>query len=89
MPNPQHCKDLDLFGEVIITIEDVELWLDAVPHIFRDQTRQREYYAQNWNVTNKIKLSKLDGSFEKLITERTLDRRQHATVANLLGTRYA
>ncbi len=62
---------LDLFGEVVVTLDDVELWLDAVPQIPRDSPR-RNYYAKHWDVANKIKCAKRDGSFTKLIN-RHLD----------------
>lgn len=59
---------LDLFGDVVVTLDDVELWLDAVPQIPRNSPR-RNYYAKNWDVANKIKLAKRDGSFEKFIND--------------------
>lgn len=53
----------DLFGDVVVTIEDVEMWLDAVPKIPRTSPLRREYYAKNWDVVNKIKAYKLSGEF--------------------------
>lgn len=71
----ESCADVDLFGDVIVTVDDVEKWLDAVPHLARYQVREREYYAKNWDVSNKIKLSKLEGLFDLLIAEHEPDNR--------------
>jgi len=61
------CYDLDMFGEVIVTLDDVNLWLDTIPQISMCSNQRRNYYAQFNDVANKIKLSKLDGSFDLLI----------------------
>lgn len=57
------CLDSDLFGSVIVTIDDVELWLDAVPKIPRDNPSRRQYYAQKWDVVSKIISAKKSGDF--------------------------
>ena len=88
MPKLLYCSDLDLFGDVIVTVDDIERWLDAVPHIGRNQTRQGKNYAKNWNVANKIKLCKLDGTFEKVISEGAPDYRDLHTVDDVFGSRY-
>lgn len=63
---------LDLFGEVVITLDDVELWLDAVPQLARDSPR-RKYYAMHYDLSNKIRKSKLDGEFDLLINKHLFD----------------
>ncbi len=63
------CYDQDLFGDVIVTLDDVNLWLDTVPHLSGYSNSRRNYYATNNDVANKIKLSKYNGSFEKLIKD--------------------
>lgn len=61
------CRDIDLFGEVVVTLDDVEKWLLCVPR-FDDVTRQSqiEQYINGWEVVNKIKRAKLDNSFYSL-----------------------
>lgn len=69
------CADLDLFGEVVITYDDVELFLRAVPrHVDGDRFNAVEYYVNNHNVVNKIRCMKLDNSFYSLNDRRPLDR---------------
>lgn len=60
-------ETLDLFGDVVVTLDDVELWLDAVPQIPRNSPR-RNYYVKNWDVSNKIKAAKLAGIFDSIIS---------------------
>lgn len=61
------CYYSDLFGDIIVTIEDVNLWLDAIPELQGATNQRRNYYAQFHDVANKIKLSKLNHSYEKII----------------------
>lgn len=63
LTQPKFCATKDLFGDVVVTIEDVELWLDAIPCIPRTSPLRREYYAKHWDVVNKIKSYKLRGLF--------------------------
>ena len=51
---------LDLFGDVPVTIREVELWLFKVPKFAHDATR-RAAYVKAYNVVDKIKRSKLNG----------------------------
>lgn len=60
------CLYSDLFGDVIVTVNDVNLWIDAVARLQGRANPTRNYYAINFDVANKIKLSKLDGSFKNL-----------------------
>jgi hypothetical protein len=50
----------DLFGEVPVTISDVELWLDRIVNYCGSSARV-EYYVLNWNVADKIRRAKLEG----------------------------
>ncbi|MES2181641.1 MAG: hypothetical protein V4493_06045 [Pseudomonadota bacterium] len=61
------CVDSDLFGQVIVTNDDVELWLRTVPR-FTDDTRINHVqdYIKNYDVVNKIIRAKHDGSFYRL-----------------------
>lgn len=55
----------DLFGEVVVTLEDVRLWLASVPRIDPDSPRALRY-ALSWNVPAKIRAAKLAGWFDQL-----------------------
>ena len=57
---------LDLFGEVPVSIRDVELWLDRIVN-FRGSSFRVAYYVLNWNVVEKIRAAKLAGVWEGLI----------------------
>jgi hypothetical protein len=58
---------LDLFGQVQITKDDVELWLDNLPN-FSSQTsyNRREQYANFYDLSRIISDAMLNGSFELL-----------------------
>lgn len=66
---PSSVEFPDLFGDIAVSLDDVELWLDFVPRIPRTSPRRREYYANNWDVVNKIKRAKLDGTFDALTSD--------------------
>lgn len=54
----------DLFGDVPVTLRDLELWLFKVaklPHYHRS----RGTYARDWNIVGKIKREKLSGQLAK------------------------
>lgn len=72
------CIDTDLFGDVIVKVSEVDLWLDVTANMQGRAQSQREHYAKMYDVANKIKLSKLDGSFYKLI-----DRLERAEIKPL------
>lgn len=61
------CIDSDLFGEVVITYDDVELFLRCVPR-YVDGLRYNalESYVKSYDVVNKIRRMKLDHSFYSL-----------------------
>jgi hypothetical protein len=60
------CKDYDLFGDVIVTLDDVELWLDKVPRHLSNSPNARSRYAKNYDIASKIKQAKINGSFYQL-----------------------
>lgn len=61
------CRDLDLFGEVVVTLQDVEKWLRCVPHFGNDsRTQAVSDYIRAYDVVNKIKREKLTGAFYSL-----------------------
>lgn len=58
------CLDSDLFGDVVVTLHDVEIWLRNFPR-YENGVRlsQVQDYIKNYDVINKIKRAKLDKSF--------------------------
>ena len=61
------CIDADLFGQVIVTISDVELWLEANTQVTPDNLPNRvKSYIKNYDVASKIAAAKLSGEFYKL-----------------------
>lgn len=60
------CVDSDLLGDVVVTLDDVDLWLDVIPKLPRNSTRRRESYIRDYAVVEKIKAFKLDGRFYAL-----------------------
>jgi hypothetical protein len=66
MPTPSL---LDLFGEIPVTIDDVELWLDVIPAYPRTSWR-RANYAASWNVPDKIRQAKASGHWPEIENAR-------------------
>jgi hypothetical protein len=65
------CIDSDLFGQVIVTISDVELWLEAKTQVTPDNLPNRvKAYIKNYDVASKIAAAKLSGEFYKLEKNR-------------------
>ena len=65
-------QERDLFGEVIVTLSDIRLWLLAVPRIDPDGPRAA-HYIRGYDVPGKIARAKLQGLFEQITTPRMLD----------------
>lgn len=82
------CFDSDLFGDVIVTIKDIDLWLDVIANMRGVAQSRREHYAKFSDVANKIKLSKLNGSFEKLINEYDANSKYSQQPIKLFNTKY-
>lgn len=57
---------LDLFGEIIVTHDDVREWVAAVPRLDPDSERGRAY-ARDWDVPEKVRQAKARGDFEQLV----------------------
>jgi hypothetical protein len=67
--------NLDLFGQVIVTHQDVKDYLDTIPNMGATRRKSAvEKYLIDYNVANKLILLKSDGSFTKLITQLNDDR---------------
>jgi hypothetical protein len=61
MPSP-----IDLFGEVPVTLHDLDMWCDYIGKAWPSEWR-KEWYIKNWNVADKVRRGKLDGSFFRLV----------------------
>ena len=59
---PDGSSVLDLFGEVIVTCDDVEHWLDTVPAVTLQGFR-RANYSRYWDVPGKVRAMILAGLF--------------------------
>ena len=62
-------QTLDLFGEVRITTQDVDAWLQAIPRL-QPGTARAARYVEEWSVHDKIKRAKLEGWFDAAVTPR-------------------
>ena len=61
------CVDSDLFGEVNVTYDDVELFLRSIPrHVDGARFNAVQSYVENYDVVNKIKGMKRNKSFYSL-----------------------
>lgn len=75
------CLDLDLFGDVVVTYDDVNLWLSNVPRL--DDRHREDHvkdYIKNYDVIAKIKRAKLDNSFYCL-NEKAHNDKQNLSIA--------
>lgn len=61
---------LDLFGEIPVTRDDVDTWLDVVPAYPRTSWR-RENYAASWNVPEKVRAAKAAGTWPEIEKARS------------------
>jgi hypothetical protein len=57
---------LDLFGEIVVTIDEVEYWLDHIVKFCGTPWRSA-HYALWWNVADKIRAAKIDGTWKEWI----------------------
>jgi len=58
---------LDLFGQVVVTYEDLELWVSALAPGFAHNEHRRAHYIERWNVADKVARAKLAGTFDSTI----------------------
>ncbi|MGC1173114.1 hypothetical protein [Polaromonas sp.] len=63
---------VDLFGEVVVTQQDVRAWLLAVPRIDPDGPRAG-HYVRGYGVVAKIAHAKLYGTFDQLTAPRLIE----------------
>ncbi|MDR5797427.1 MULTISPECIES: hypothetical protein [unclassified Caballeronia] len=68
----------DLFGEVVVTYDDLFSWVEAVAPAFTSSTRAFEHYVHAWSVADKVRDAKLRGTFESTI-EKARERQQSIT----------
>lgn len=83
------CKNngmLDLFGEVIVTEDDVQAWVEAVAPAFASNQRSFALYVRCWSVVDKIRVAKRTGTFDTTIERARL---RHAALAKRLGVHAA
>lgn len=59
---------MDLFGEVVITQQDIRAWLMCVAGLDPEGYRAANY-IRGYNVPDKIRRAKLAGVFEQLTLE--------------------
>ncbi|WP_176034681.1 hypothetical protein [Burkholderia multivorans] len=64
----------DLFGEVIVTADDVARWVAALAPAYMSSERAFERYVRLWDVAGKVRAAKLAGTFESTIAQAA-DRR--------------
>lgn len=76
---------LDLFGEVVVTHDDVRAWLRAVPRIDPDGPRAA-HYIRGYGVAAKVAAAKRSGSFDALVTPRPMAHQSAAWWDRMLWT---
>lgn len=59
----------DLFGEIPVSLDDVETWLDVIAAYPRTSWR-RDHYARAWNVPEKIRQAKAAGHWPEIENAR-------------------
>ncbi len=60
----------DLFGEVPVSLDDVLLWMLAVPQLTPESPRFARYVV-DYRVPDKIRAAKIAGTFEATISAAT------------------
>lgn len=60
------CIDQDLFGQVIVTVSDVELWLEHSRFTYDNNPNRVKAYIKNYDLASKIAAAKLSGEFYNL-----------------------
>ena len=64
-----HQPIFDLFGQVIITHEEIDRWLETVPRIDPDSPRAA-WYVKAYDVVGKITAAKVAGEFDQVTAAR-------------------
>lgn len=75
MSNRLRPQPLDLFGEVPVTIDDLEAWLDHIPRMRDASDRRRTHYATQWHIADKVRAAKLAGLWPPETTKPPEHRR--------------
>ncbi len=73
---------LDLFGQVVVTYEDLELWVSALAPGFAGNDHRMAYYIRHWDVAAKVRRAKLAGTFDATIENA---RARRAYLSRRLG----
>ena len=60
---------LDLFGEIVVTVDDVAQWVAALAPAYMSSERAFERYVRLWDVAGKVRAAKLAGTFESTIAQ--------------------
>ncbi len=66
----------DLFGEIVVTTDDIAQWVAALAPAYMSSDRAFERYVRLWDVAGKVRRAKAAGTFESTI-EAALARRSH------------
>ncbi|WP_246794580.1 hypothetical protein [Burkholderia perseverans] len=74
----------DLFGEIVVTQDDIEAWVAALAPAFTSSARAFDNYVRGYHVADKIRCAKAAGTFETTIAAAR-DRRSR--LARRLGVR--
>ncbi|MDR5883625.1 hypothetical protein [Caballeronia sp. LZ032] len=75
---------LDLFGEVVVTYDDLILWVEAVAPAYASSQRAFDHYVKAWAVADKVRRAKMYGTFDSTIES---GRQRQKTLARRLGLR--
>lgn len=62
----------DLFGEVAVTLREMQLWLFKVPRLPHYSTRRASYLRQ-WNVHSKLVRAKLSGELDSILGDQSCE----------------
>ena len=64
-----HQPLFDLFGQVIVTHDEINRWLESVPRMSPDSPRAA-WYVRAYDVAGKVARAKLAGEFEAITSRR-------------------
>lgn len=67
---------LDLFGQIVVTTDDITQWVAALAPAYMSSERAFERYVRLWNVAEKVRAAKLAGTFDSTVA-RHIERRAH------------
>ncbi|WP_431825298.1 hypothetical protein [Burkholderia sp. F1] len=67
---------LDLFGEVIVTQDEIVSWVAALAPAYMATEHSFARYVRLWDVAGKVRAAKLAGTFESTVAH-AVNRRAH------------